>query len=386
MDSTTPRDPERDYPPLWDSSGLDVAILSAALLILDLVAMGLRFWARKLTGKKLVFNDYAAIVALVLSAGLCSILISMPFYAGGGHHVYDIPYSKRNGIHLLFTVAQPFWGGANTSVKLSLLHLFITIFPSQRFRWVCYGVMVLVAAYLIPVLVATFVLCTPVQYNWNRTIEGGKCANQILMFTIAAVFNLVTDLIIVIMPIPMLWGLRVPLAKKLGIIAIFSLGAVICVISLLRTIYVPTIDLADFHYSAATFGRWSVLEPTLGVINACLPVMRPVLVRFVRTTRGCWPKVLLACSRTDSSQADLQEPSGSSKRESEGSTKASKDKGAKGGALPTVDRLYPLETIEVTSTIRRESKAWTGSPIESPHNAVIEGGDRSLVTRKCEII
>lgn len=36
-------------------------------------------------------------------------------------------------------------------------------------------------------------------------------------------------------------------------------------------------DLADFTYSAAALSRWSVLEPTLGIVNACLPLMRPVI-------------------------------------------------------------------------------------------------------------
>lgn len=36
-------------------------------------------------------------------------------------------------------------------------------------------------------------------------------------------------------------------------------------------------DLADFTYSAAALSRWSVLEPTLGIVNACLPLLRPVI-------------------------------------------------------------------------------------------------------------
>ncbi|KAF2106216.1 hypothetical protein BDV96DRAFT_675588, partial [Lophiotrema nucula] len=83
--------------------------------------------------------------------------------------------------------------------------------------------------------------------------------------------------ILVLMPMPMLWGLSIPLARKIGLVATFSLGAVICVIGVLRVLYVPKIDFSDFTYGSAVLWEWAVLEPTLGIINACMPVMLPVI-------------------------------------------------------------------------------------------------------------
>lgn len=49
----------------------------------------------------------------------------------------------------------------------------------------------------------------------------------------------------------------------------------ICVLSLLRVIYLHNWDLNDVTYSSTTISIFSILEPTLGVINASLPVMKP---------------------------------------------------------------------------------------------------------------
>lgn len=57
----------------------------------------------------------------------------------------------------------------------------------------------------------------------------------------------------------------------------------ICVISLVRVIYVRTLDLTDFMYSSANLFSWSMLEPTLGIVNACLPVMQPVFQKLVES-------------------------------------------------------------------------------------------------------
>ena len=48
-------------------------------------------------------------------------------------------------------------------------------------------------------------------------------------------------------------------------------------ISLLRVLFVNNVDLVDFTYSSIGLSRWSFLEPSLGVVNACLPVTRPAL-------------------------------------------------------------------------------------------------------------
>ncbi|KAF2197695.1 hypothetical protein GQ43DRAFT_337432, partial [Delitschia confertaspora ATCC 74209] len=51
----------------------------------------------------------------------------------------------------------------------------------------------------------------------------------------------------------------------------------ICVVSLLRVLYISRMDIHDFHYTYAGLGMWSIVEPQLGIINACMPVMRPLL-------------------------------------------------------------------------------------------------------------
>ncbi len=71
----------------------------------------------------------------------------------------------------------------------------------------------------------TFLLCKPIAYSWDKTIPGGYCTNENLAYLIAGITNLVVDTIVVILPMPMLWGLQVPLSRKLGVAGMFSLGA-----------------------------------------------------------------------------------------------------------------------------------------------------------------
>ena len=54
-------------------------------------------------------------------------------------------------------------------------------------------------------------------------------------------------------------------------------GPRICIISLQRVLWLQHWDLTDLTYTVTPGACWSTLEPILGVVNACMPAMRPVL-------------------------------------------------------------------------------------------------------------
>ena len=43
-------------------------------------------------------------------------------------------------------------------------------------------------------------------------------------------------------------------------------------------------------YSAAVIARWSILEPTLGIVNSCFPVLRPVMQKLVPSKVIAWTR------------------------------------------------------------------------------------------------
>ncbi len=120
--------------------------------------------------------------------------------------------------------AQILWAAANTCVKASILTLYIVIFPSKRFKMVCLFTLGLSVCYFITVFLEAFLLCTPVSFTWDKSIPG-QCANVNLAYLIAGITNLCLDALVVVLPMPMLWGLQLPFAKKAGIAGMFGLGA-----------------------------------------------------------------------------------------------------------------------------------------------------------------
>jgi hypothetical protein len=75
--------------------------------------------------------------------------------------------------------------------------------------------------------------CTPIQKNWNFTLEG-KCVawgskdSNVFFASWAAhaASNMMLDILVLLLPIPFLGGLRMGGKTRLGFICLFSMGGV----------------------------------------------------------------------------------------------------------------------------------------------------------------
>ncbi|KAI1427606.1 hypothetical protein F5Y12DRAFT_142312 [Xylaria sp. FL1777] len=249
---------------------------------LAIAAVGLRLWSRHIIHSPLAFNDYMAILALILTIGENITSLIVVFIGISGVHVSEVLAKDPSLLVIYLKNAIPgeiLWAAANTAVKLSIVSLYTTLFPNQRFTYVCYATMVASVALFIIVFLEAFFLCTPVEYNWDKTIPGGVC-NQGVAFLVSGIMNLIIDAFIVILPMPLLFKLQLPLFKRLGVAVMFSLGAVICILSLFRIIALQTWDLSDVTFGSPQVSIYSSIEPTIGVINACLPTIKPAIYKL----------------------------------------------------------------------------------------------------------
>ncbi|MCJ1379156.1 hypothetical protein MMC17_002256 [Xylographa soralifera] len=332
-----------DYPALWNSQlGISVIVISVVFELLAIIAVILRIWSRRIQGTALVLNDFAILAALLFTTGLVAIIILSVAWAGEGQAFENVPPQDQGRIFMTFVFETPVWGAANTLVKISILHLYVTIFPSPTFRKICYAMMAVSTVYYVGMFLETFLLCMPFVYNWDKTIEG-TCGNQTLALLMIGSTNLIIDAIIVVLPLPLLWRLQLPIWKKIGLLAMFSLGAFTCVVTLLRIIKIEYINLADTDptISGALIAPWSILEPTIGIINSCFPTIRPVLHKYIPSL--AWTRRITS---KNSSGNRLRPPTRSplSSKASPSSTIGSKKQFQR-----LEDEMYPLQEVHVSS-------------------------------------
>ncbi|CDM30840.1 hypothetical protein CBS147339_441 [Penicillium roqueforti] len=264
---------------------LGVAI---AFSILSVAAVCLRLLSHHLARKKWTLSDYLIIAAGILAVGLQSISITGVIQAGIGYgHVITIAgtYGTEPITKLLQLIVplQFLWVLSLSCTKISILSLYLSIFPVTwvvRISWITMGVIV---AWTIGTILAGCLICRPFAFNWDQTIPGGSCGNQVTSFTVTGVINLITDIVVLVTPMPLLYKLQMARYKKVTFITIFGLGGVTCIISILRISMLSTMDFTDITYSIPRANIFSGLEPCLAVILASIPMMRPLLGRSTYT-------------------------------------------------------------------------------------------------------
>lgn len=89
------------------------------------------------------------------------------------------------------------------------------------------------------------------------------------------------------LPIPLLWRLRTTASQKGVLTGIFVCAGFVCIISIIRLIVLSRLADVDVTWNYVNSAIWSAAEPSMGVISACIPSLRPLVSLLTRgTTRG----------------------------------------------------------------------------------------------------
>lgn len=130
-------------------------------------------------------------------------------------------------VHQALIIAAARYQLAVVFTQLSIVFLYKRIFTlhMEWFRNILYLLGALVILCEIPIFFAGLFYCTPVNYAWDKTVEGGHCYDVQKVFDVALVLNLVVDIAIVVCPIKLIWDLQMSRSAKLGVIGILLLGS-----------------------------------------------------------------------------------------------------------------------------------------------------------------
>ena len=125
-------------------------------------------------------------------------------------------------------VATPImYAAACAFPRRMLLSLYLRIFTLQKtYRIACYALMAVVIAFAIASILAGAFECTPIAYFWDHTIEGGRCIDIAKFFRYGPLPNIFIDLLMLVLPQPVVWKLHSPIHVKVGLALTFLTGSV----------------------------------------------------------------------------------------------------------------------------------------------------------------
>ncbi|KAF7546313.1 hypothetical protein G7Z17_g8528 [Cylindrodendrum hubeiense] len=292
-------------------------IESWILWVLGVVVVACRLVARRMKlGKwgRLDIEDYLMVFALVNFTGVV-VCINEVAKNGSNYLPEDVAEALDDAGR-----AQAIWGSKMTfvleiftmtatwTVKVCLLLLYSRLTAGTSTRQ---GLAVKIIAayvaltYLLVTFLFVFYWCDPsvVEY-WRVPVKILQCATYYNHMIFATACNISSDIMLLLVPIPIMIKIRLPMKRKIGLCCVFGLGIFNILAAVLNRYY-------NFsNPNSYVFLYWYVAEVGVAIYVGNLPLCWPV-IRLVIGSKGD--------SSNPSSYPNPSYPENSARRKTQGS-------------------------------------------------------------------
>lgn len=337
-----------------------ILAVSAVLSALAILAVFLRFYSKTYKPTRIFLDDWLILGGLVLTLGVTinNIVgvaaggigeqeIWTDIYASDGVALFPTPKELLPDGKIMF-VMQIMHTCTMPVIKASVLNFYWRVFvtpanSSRSFKIAVWVIAIYVLLWWISIFFATLFQCNPISDNWGTNpLQLPGCIGDItIMYQTAAFTNTVSDIAILALPFFPMTKIQLPMDKKIAVLCIFMTGAVVVVAGIGRTVsYFKLRDLADYNFSFHYYWivLWTSIEPTLGVLGACLPTLRPFF-------SGVSPESIIRSIRSQISLSSMRSPKVSPK----GSANATSHSGP---SRDSNERFaHPLEGVDGSGTV-----------------------------------
>ncbi|KAI1091696.1 hypothetical protein F5B19DRAFT_251599 [Rostrohypoxylon terebratum] len=259
-----------------DDVRVNIVVCVSVCAFLSVVFVATRLFARWLHGNSLLLADYLIIFALCLYIPF-SVALGMCTEAGLGKHVIFIKDARL--LQIYFISSEIIYSVAIVTIKWSILTFYQRIFPNKWFQWALLGIAVFMGAWMFTTVFAISFQCIPIEYNWDTSIPGGHCINIGQLALVTSILNVLTDVAILILPLPLVWKLNVSQHRRWGLVLLFGLGGGACIVGITRAGYIGNLNATtDPTWDNIPAAYLSAIEILAGFLVACIPSY-PVLFR-----------------------------------------------------------------------------------------------------------
>ncbi|KAI1118685.1 hypothetical protein F5Y14DRAFT_399397 [Nemania sp. NC0429] len=249
--------------------------ISAFLAVTIVLA---RLYTRTTSGNTLLAADYLIVFALCLFIPYC-VVLGIATDSGLGKHVRFVTNPRL--LQIYFISAEVLYSVVIVNIKWSILAFYRHIFPLKLFRWVLLGLASFMGAWMFTAVFTLIFQCVPIEYNWDRTIHGGHCIDVSKFLLVTSILNVLTDVSILVLPLPLVWKLNVTHRQRGALLALFALGGGACVVGATRAGWIGKLNTTvDPTWDNVTAVYLSTIEILAGFLVASIPSC-PVLARRV---------------------------------------------------------------------------------------------------------
>ncbi|PVI02403.1 hypothetical protein DM02DRAFT_559798 [Periconia macrospinosa] len=242
-------------------------------LALAVIAVALRFLSRSLARIPFQLDDWTIIIALAIHIVFCGTMLSLVHFGMGRHVIF---LTDVKSFTIIALTAETAYNVAIMFTKVSILCLYYRLFPLAWFKKAVWALGIFVVAYSVPQMFGTIFQCVPISSKWDPTVAP-KCIDYAKLIIVCGIINIVTDFLMLALPVPVLWSLHVSNHRKLVLSVMFLLGGFVCIISIVRLFYAQHVATVDPTWDLVWPATMSGIESASAIVAACIPTYRPLI-------------------------------------------------------------------------------------------------------------
>lgn len=200
-----------------NNHGPIIIVSSYIFLALSFITVITRCGNRYRVLRKLAWDDWLIAICFFLAMAQ-SIALTVSVNNGLGRHREDLSDAEFLAQAKAFYVSDIFAIPTLTLAKISTLLLIVAIQPPRTIVTICKGLGVLTIVWAIALQFALAFRCSlPTPWNFE-----GKCGNLEALYIVQHVWNITTDIVLVILPIMMMRKVHVTSGKRWTVNALFG--------------------------------------------------------------------------------------------------------------------------------------------------------------------
>ncbi|KAJ6443385.1 L-fucose permease [Purpureocillium lavendulum] len=280
--------------------GPAVFAVTTATLVLASIFVGARIVCRYFIVRNVSWDDRVMILAWLIAFFL-SFTIDFGVVHGLGKFDKDIPEDDWSTLRHCEYVFSILYNPALMATKTSILIFYLRLAKNTQvvLRYASWATLIVVNVAGTVLTFMNIFQCSPIRAAWDIHVETHtRCIPLLTEFICAAPVNIVTDLAILALPIPVLTGMRLPSRQKTILVLTFTLGIFVTIVDVVRIYYlqraiseVPTGATTsansrfggetDFAWNASLSLMWSAVEVNVGMSCACVPTLKPLILKLL---------------------------------------------------------------------------------------------------------
>ncbi|KAJ4296368.1 hypothetical protein N0V90_006413 [Kalmusia sp. IMI 367209] len=210
--------------------------LAVILTIGPSVFVALRYRARYISRVKQDWDDWLIVIALFFTYVTAAFLVIGTATGNQGRHMRFTGPNNATPVITdagYITFLKMLYAGQLSQIlaigpaKISVLFFYRRIFRGTVFKVANWTLIALVIIWMIGFFFANMFECVPIREAFvNAPGMGGnpKCIKALPMYLAQVYSDAILDILILVLPMPLVWKLHLPTKQKLGVIGIFLLG------------------------------------------------------------------------------------------------------------------------------------------------------------------